>query len=121
MRKYDQAEIEIFKAKLLEIKYSEEKEFKNFDDNLTEIFESGKDENSIDTTSYSVQVETLINAKNRIAKHLTQVNNALLRIQNNNYGICAETGHLIPKERLLAVPTTTLSMEGKLIREKKIK
>lgn len=38
---------------------------------------------------------------------------ALVRIENKTYGICRETGRLIPKERLIAVPHTTLSIEAK--------
>ena len=40
---------------------------------------------------------------------------ALVRIENKTYGVCRITGKLIPKERLLAVPHTTLSLEGKEI------
>ena len=40
---------------------------------------------------------------------------ALVRIENKTYGVCRITGKLIPKERLLAVPHTTLSIEGKEI------
>jgi DnaK suppressor protein len=39
---------------------------------------------------------------------------ALVRIENKTYGICRETGKLIPKERLRAVPHTTMCMEAKL-------
>ena len=38
---------------------------------------------------------------------------ALIRIENKTYGICRETGKLIPKERLRAVPHATLSIEVK--------
>ena len=38
---------------------------------------------------------------------------ALGRIDNKTYGICRETGQLIPKERLRAVPHATLSIDGK--------
>lgn len=38
---------------------------------------------------------------------------ALVRIENKTYGICRETGQLIPKERLRAVPHATLSIEAK--------
>jgi RNA polymerase-binding transcription factor DksA len=38
---------------------------------------------------------------------------ALMRIENKTYGICRETGKLIPKERLKAVPHATLSIEAK--------
>ena len=43
-------------------------------------------------------------------KHLQA---ALIRIENKTYGICRETGELIPKERLRAVPHATLSIAGK--------
>ena len=44
---------------------------------------------------------------------------ALIRIENKTYGICRETGKLIPKERLRAVPHATLSIEAKNARDKK--
>ncbi|SDD96256.1 transcriptional regulator, TraR/DksA family [Mucilaginibacter pineti] len=50
----------------------------------------------------------------RQKKFIEQLEAALLRIQNKTYGICRSTGKLIPKERLLAVPHTTQSMEAKL-------
>ncbi len=40
---------------------------------------------------------------------------ALMRIENKTYDVCRITGKLIPKERLLSVPHTTLSLEGKEI------
>jgi RNA polymerase-binding transcription factor DksA len=38
---------------------------------------------------------------------------ALVRIENKTYGLCRETGKLIPPERLRAVPHATLSIEAK--------
>jgi len=38
---------------------------------------------------------------------------AQVRIENKTYGICRETGKLISKERLRAVPHATLSIEAK--------
>jgi RNA polymerase-binding transcription factor DksA len=38
---------------------------------------------------------------------------ALVRIENKTYGICRETGKLISKERLRAVPHATLSIDAK--------
>ena len=37
----------------------------------------------------------------------------LVCIENKTYGICRETGKLIPKERLRLVPHATLSIEAK--------
>jgi DnaK suppressor protein len=47
-------------------------------------------------------------------KFIQNLQNALIRIQNKTYGICRVTGKLIPKERLLSVPHTTLSIDAKL-------
>jgi len=50
----------------------------------------------------------------RQKKFIENLEAALVRIENKTYGVCRETGKLIPKERLRAVPHTTLSMEAKL-------
>ena len=50
---------------------------------------------------------------NRQKKHLQDLENALIRVENKSYGICVVTGQLIDKKRLLAVPTTTKSLEAK--------
>ena len=46
-------------------------------------------------------------------KFIQSLEAALLRIENKTYGICRETGKLIPKERLRLVPHATLSVEAK--------
>ncbi|MDL2241636.1 TraR/DksA C4-type zinc finger protein [Bacteroidales bacterium OttesenSCG-928-L03] len=49
----------------------------------------------------------------RQMKFIQGLQAALVRIENGTYGICRETGKLIPKERLRAVPHATLSIEAK--------
>ena len=49
----------------------------------------------------------------RQQKFIQHLQAALIRIENKTYGICRETGKLIPKERLMAVPHATLSIEAK--------
>ena len=49
----------------------------------------------------------------RLEKFIRGLQGALVRIENKTYGICRETGKLIPKERLRAVPHATLSVEAK--------
>ena len=46
-------------------------------------------------------------------KFIQHLQAALIRIENKTYGICRETGKLICKERLRAVPHATLSIEAK--------
>ena len=50
----------------------------------------------------------------RQQRFITNLENALVRIQNKTYGICRMTGKLISKERLRAVPHATLSIDAKL-------
>lgn len=49
----------------------------------------------------------------RAQKYISNLQAALVRIENKTYGICRETGKLIPKERLRMVPHATLSVEAK--------
>lgn len=57
--------------------------------------------------------EQLLSMAMRQQKFITGLKAALVRIENKTYGICRETGKLIPKERLRAVPHATLSIEVK--------
>ena len=49
----------------------------------------------------------------RQQKFIQHLQGALIRIENKTYGVCRETGKLIPKERLRAVPHATLSIDAK--------
>lgn len=46
-------------------------------------------------------------------KFIQHLQAALIRIENKTYGVCRETGKLIGKERLMAVPHATLCIEAK--------
>ncbi|MGB3841494.1 MAG: TraR/DksA C4-type zinc finger protein [Bacteroidales bacterium] len=50
----------------------------------------------------------------RLERFVRDLELALVRIENKTYGICRVTGKLIDKERLKAVPHSTLSIEAKL-------
>lgn len=54
----------------------------------------------------------------RQLKFIQHLEAALLRIENKTYGICRETGKLIPAGRLRAVPHATLSIEAKEAQKK---
>jgi DnaK suppressor protein len=72
---------------------------------------SGK---TLEDGSATLEKESINQLAARQKKFIEQLEAALNRIENKTYGICRETGKLIPKERLRAVPHTTLSMEAKL-------
>jgi DnaK suppressor protein len=49
----------------------------------------------------------------RQQKFIQHLEAALIRIENKTYGVCRDTGVLISKERLRAVPHATLSIDAK--------
>ncbi|HON51989.1 MAG TPA: TraR/DksA C4-type zinc finger protein [Bacteroidales bacterium] len=49
----------------------------------------------------------------RQEKFIQHLKAALIRIENKTYGVCRNTGKLISKERLRAVPHATLSIDAK--------
>ena len=62
----------------------------------------------------TLEKETIHQMAGRQKKFISDLEAALQRIGNKTYGICRVTGKLIQKERLMAVPHTTMSMEAKL-------
>ena len=49
----------------------------------------------------------------RQLKFIQHLQAALVRIENKTYGVCRQSGKLISKERLRAVPHATLSIDAK--------
>lgn len=121
--RYSDEELEEFR-KLIEKKL--EKASKELD--LLQNTFNYKDSNSTDDTSPTFKLvedgseimtrEEIGQLAMRQKKFIQNLEAALTRIQNKTYGICRETGKLIQKERLLAVPHATLSMEAKLKQNK---
>lgn len=65
------------------------------------------DDQAVITEQNEVRKSLLIEAQH----NLELVNNALLRIKNGTYGICAVSGEEIEPERLAAVPYATTCMK----------
>jgi DnaK suppressor protein len=86
------------------------------------------DGNDVDDTSPTYKImeegantlskEETTRLAQRQLKFIQGLQAALVRIENKTYGICRETGKLIPAERLRAVPHATLSIEAKQAKNK---
>jgi len=63
--------------------------------------------------SASMEREQFTQLASRQITFINHLEQALVRIENKTYGICRETGKLIDKARLRAVPHATLSIEAK--------
>lgn len=117
--RYSDAELEEFR-KIIEDKL--EVAQKEYDQLKGSII--GSDGNSTDDTSptykqledgsESLSKEESARLAQRQMKFIQGLQAALVRINNKTYGICRETGKLIPAERLRAVPHATLSIEAKM-------
>ena len=117
--RYSDAELEEFRAIIIEKLNIAQKDYEQLRAGLT-----NSDGNDVSDTSPTFKVmeegaTTLSKEESgrlaqRQMKFIQSLQAALIRIENKTYGICRETGKLIAKERLRAVPHATLSVEAKL-------
>jgi len=75
--------------------------------------DSSENNIGLDSGAGTLEKEYLNKMAGRQAQYIQHLENALIRIRNKTYGLCRETGKLISKERLKAVPHTTLSIDAK--------
>ena len=116
--RYSDAELEEFRAIILSKLDKAKKDYEMLKGGITNT-----DGNDIADTSPTFKVleegaTTLSKEESgrlaqRQMKFIQNLQAALIRIENKTCGICRETGKLIPKERLRAVPHATLSIEAK--------
>ena len=98
-------------------------EFKILKDTLNRNNDAGTDSTSggntkvLEDGAETAEKENLSQLAARQLKYMTNLENALVRIKNGTYGICTVTGKLISKERLIAVPHTTQSIEAKMMKQ----
>ena len=72
----------------------------------------------IDQASSQAEKTVEMRTLNRQMKHLSKINKAIKRIDDNAYGYCEETGEPIGLKRLIARPIATLSIEAQEKHEK---
>lgn len=115
---YNDEELAEFKALILEKLEVAKRDYETMLNSLM-----NRDNNGVDDTSPTYKAleegantqskEELAILAARQQKFIKGLEAALVRIENKTYGICRETGKLIPKERLRLVPHATLSIEAK--------
>ena len=116
--RYTDAELEEFRALIREKLAKAQKEYEELRNAISNL-----DGNDVMDTSPTLKVleegaatlskEEAGRLAQRQMKFIQHLQSAMIRIENKTYGICRETGKLIPKERLRAVPHATLSIEAK--------
>jgi RNA polymerase-binding transcription factor DksA len=117
-QRYSDKELQEFKALILEKLNKAKKDFELL---VSSVSNSGGNDtedtaptfNVLEEGASALSKEEAGQLALRQQKFITSLEAALIRIENKTYGICRETGKLIPKERLLSVPHATLSIEAK--------
>jgi DnaK suppressor protein len=117
--RYSDAELKEFKELLLDKLRIAREELNALASSLSSPNANGTDDTAgtyktLEDGSATLEKEQINQLAARQKKFIEQLEAALVRIENKTYGVCRETGKLIPKERLRAVPHTTLSMEAKM-------
>ena len=116
--RYTDAELEEFKAIIMEKLEAAKGEYEN----LRSAVMNADGNDTMDTSptfkvleegASTLSKEDAGRLAHRQMKLIQNLQAALIRIENKTYGVCRETGVLIPKERLRAVPHATLSIEAK--------
>ena len=119
--RYNAAELKEFETLINGKLEKARMEFKILKETLNRNNDEGTDSTSggntkvLEDGAETAEKENLSQLAARQLKYITNLENALIRIKNGTYGICSVTGKLIPKERLIAVPHTTQSIEAKMM------
>ncbi|KUJ52121.1 MULTISPECIES: TraR/DksA family transcriptional regulator [Chryseobacterium] len=116
--RYNDSDLQEFKKIIREKIDKAEKDLQLIRESFINDQNNGTDDTSPTFKAFEEGAETLSKEQNSILagrqeKFVRDLKNALIRIENKTYGVCRVTGKLIPKERLLAVPHATLSIEAK--------
>jgi RNA polymerase-binding transcription factor DksA len=117
--RYSEADLQEFKGIILDKMRIAREELNSLATSLSSPNANGTDDTAgtyktLEDGSATLEKEQINQLAARQKKFIEQLEAAIVRIENKTYGVCRETGKLIPKERLRAVPHTTLSMEAKL-------
>lgn len=117
-QRYSDTDLQEFKEIILAKIEKAERDLALLKENFINDKNNGTDDTSPTFKAFEEGAETLGKEQNAILagrqeKFIRDLKHALIRIENKTYGICRETGKLIDKERLKAVPHATLSIEAK--------
>lgn len=121
--RYSDEELKEFEVLINEKLDKARSEYKILKDTLNRNNDEGTDATSggntkvLEDGAETAEKENMSQLAARQQKYITNLENALVRIKNGTYGICSVTGKLISKERLMAVPHTTQSIEAKMLKQ----
>ncbi|MDR1737237.1 MAG: TraR/DksA C4-type zinc finger protein [Candidatus Symbiothrix sp.] len=114
--RYTDAELDEFRAIILEKLEAAKRDYDVLKASLTnekDVSDTAPTFKVLEEGAATLSKEEAGHLAQRQMKFIQNLQAALVRIENKTYGICRETGKLIPAERLRVVPHATLSIEAK--------
>lgn len=119
---YSQDELKEFEEIILQKLAVAKEELHTMKDTMSKKNDSGTDYTAstsklLEDGADTLERESMSQLAARQQKFVVNLENALIRIKNGTYGVCVDTGKLISKERLKAVPHTMHSIEAKLAKK----
>ena len=114
--RYSDAELQEFKVLILEKLEQAQKEYDDLRSsmvNSNDTADTSPTFKVLEEGANTLNRESLAQLANRQLSFIQKLKAALIRIENKTYGVCRETGKLIPKESLRLVPHATLSVDAK--------
>ena len=119
---YSQDELKEFEEIILQKLAVAKEELHTMKDTMSKKNDSGTDYTAstsklLEDGADTLERESMSQLAARQQKFVFNLENALIRIKNGTYGVCVDTGKLISKERLKAVPHTMHSIEAKLAKK----
>lgn len=119
---YSHEELKEFEEIILQKLAVAKEELSSLKETLSKKNDSGTDNTAstsklLEDGADTLERESQSQLAARQQKFIINLENALIRIKNGTYGVCVDTGKLISKERLKAVPHTMHSIEAKLAKK----
>lgn len=119
--RYSDEDLEMFKDSIIKSKNEASENLRMYKERLEEYNNIDFAEESMIYSMHmaeqgpeALEQEKTFAQVHRLSEYIKKLDDALLRIKDKTYGICRKCKCLIARERLLAVPVTTLSASYKI-------
>ncbi len=121
---FSKKELDYFRALIMEKRQAALEDIERMRGQLADAREQSENDTAYsfhmaDAGTDAMEREKLYLMMARQQKYLGYLDRALDRIDNGTYGVCKVTGNPISRERLEAVPHTEISIEAKLLQNKR--
>ncbi|MGH8791885.1 MAG: TraR/DksA family transcriptional regulator [Stackebrandtia sp.] len=105
--------------RLVELREEHEEAVAGISEMQKERLADSAGDDQVDSGSKTVEREQEISLANSVRDRMVQVEHALERLDDGDYGVCEKCGSSIPAARLAAFPSATLCVTCKSLEERR--